>query len=89
VPTYSRAFRRSKKSWRPTAWLYCRFLILTQVVASGVYSAQYRGIEGNGTENSLKLSRFAHFMTNWRCGLYWPKAVWGLFQWRNGPGLSF
>jgi hypothetical protein len=29
-------FRRSKKSWRPIAWLYCRFLIFTQVVASGV-----------------------------------------------------
>ena len=31
--------RRSKKSSRPTAWLYCRFLIFTQVVASGVYLA--------------------------------------------------
>ena len=30
---------RSKKSWRPIAWLYCRFLIFTQVVASGVYLA--------------------------------------------------
>jgi hypothetical protein len=28
--------RRSKKSSRPIAWLYSRFLILTQVVASGV-----------------------------------------------------
>jgi hypothetical protein len=32
--------RWSKKSSRPTAWLYCRFLILTHVVASGVYLAR-------------------------------------------------
>ena len=35
--TYAcRVLTRLKKSWRPAASLYCRFLILTQVVASGV-----------------------------------------------------
>jgi len=32
-----RALERLKKSWRPAAWLLCWFLILTQVVALGVY----------------------------------------------------
>ena len=40
IPRYrmvaAAARRPSKNSCRPSAWLYVRFLILTQLVASGV-----------------------------------------------------
>src|SRR5205823_3643509 len=39
-PTPAACF--SNSSWRPSAWLYRRFLIFTQEVSFGVYSPSFR-----------------------------------------------